>query len=182
MIPTIGNALAARFGNKPEHLSGTLHHVTNCNDDPAPGSGSLRSIVADSMTVSGDSIDFAQLPMMCSKITLTGAIGIHQDFLYLQGPGAENLTIDASGADSVFKHFGTTLYVNDLTIANGSLLPPMFPRAGASTRPATFFSPTPSSITAALRAATSTGRRSAAVFSPRMISLWCAAQSRTVSL
>lgn len=122
VIPTIGNALAARFGNKPEHLSGTLHHVTNCNDDPAPGSGSLRSIVADSMTVSGDSIDFAQLPMMCSKITLGGdAIKVNQDSLYLQGPGAENLTIDADNQSAAFYHMGSgTLYISGLAIANGS--------------------------------------------------------------
>jgi hypothetical protein len=121
-FPAIGNTLAARFGNKPEHLSGTTHHVTSCADDATPGSGSLRSVIADPTTVSGDSIDFTQLPMMCSTITLGGqAIEIDQDWLYLQGPGSENLTIDANGASAVFYDFGAgTLYINDLTISNGS--------------------------------------------------------------
>jgi hypothetical protein len=122
-FPAIGNTLAARFGDKPNHpWAGTTHHVTNCADDPAPGSGSLRSIIADATTVSGDSIDFTQLPMMCSKITLGGdAIAVNQDSLYLQGPGAAKLTIDANAASAALYHYGSgTLYVSDLTISNGS--------------------------------------------------------------
>lgn len=130
--PETGNTLAARFGNKPEHPFGTPHHVTSCTDDPTPGSGSLRSIVADPATVSGDSIDFTQLPMMCSNITLGGqAIKIDQDSLYLQGPGAQNLTIDANGASAVFYHSGVgTLYISDLTITNGSFTSPVAPLGG----------------------------------------------------
>jgi hypothetical protein len=122
-FPAIGNTLAARFGDKPNHpWAGTTHHVTNCADDATPGSGSLRSIIADATTVSGDSIDFEQLPVMCSTITLGGpAIEIYQDSLYLQGPGAAKLTIDANAASAVFYHYGSgTLYVNDLTISNGA--------------------------------------------------------------
>jgi hypothetical protein len=122
-FPAIGNTLAARFGDKPNRpWAGTTHHVTNCADDPTPGSGSLRSIIADATTVSGDSIDFEQLPMMCSTITLGGpAIEINQDSLYLQGPGAAKLTIDADAASAAFYHRGSgTLYVNDLTISNGA--------------------------------------------------------------
>jgi hypothetical protein len=121
-FPAIGNTLAARFGNKPEHLSGTTHHVTSCADDGSDGT--LRRIIEDPtmMTMSGDSIDFTQLPMMCSKITLAGSsIHVNQDYLYLKGPGAANLTIDADNASRVFYHTSNsgTLNIDGLTIANG---------------------------------------------------------------
>jgi hypothetical protein len=97
------------------------HVVTTCADDGS--TGSLRNIIESMNTVSGDTIDLTQLPMMCSKITLaqgSGAIKIYQDQLYLQGPGAENLTIDADDGSSAFYHYGVgTLFVSDMTIANG---------------------------------------------------------------
>jgi hypothetical protein len=98
-----------------------LHHVTSCNDNAADP-GSLRSIVASPSTVSGDTIDFSQLPMTCSTITLSGsAISVYQYTLVLQGPGSANLTIDAGNASSAFYHVGHgTLYLSDLTIANGA--------------------------------------------------------------
>jgi hypothetical protein len=76
------------------------------------------------MTHSGDTIDLTQLPMSCSKITLTqhNAILVSQDVLYLQGPGADSLSIDANAESGVFLHLGAgTLYVSDVTIANGNL-------------------------------------------------------------
>jgi hypothetical protein len=100
----------------------TTHHVTTCADDGS--SGSLRSIIADVVnTISGDVIDFTQLPMQCSTITLApagGAIQIHQDSLYLQGPGADQLTIDGGNQSSVLFHFGAgTLGISGMTISNG---------------------------------------------------------------
>src|SRR4051812_23986869 len=67
-------------GTSPHHPSATLHHVTSCNDNPNDA-GSLRSIIASPNTFTGDAIDFVQLPMVCSTITLSQgqAIVIHQD-------------------------------------------------------------------------------------------------------
>lgn len=117
----------------PGNPSATLHHVTSCSDD-ANDPGSLRNILADPTTVSGDGIDFAQLPMMCSTITLdaaNGALKVSQDTLYLNGPGAANLTIDANDGSPVFDHSGFgTLYVSNLTIANGQYSGPSAPIGG----------------------------------------------------
>lgn len=88
--------------------------VTNCNDS---GTGSLRDAVDNAND--GDTIDLTNTG--CSTITLTtGAIAITQVDLTLQGPG-EGLFIDANHASPVLLHTGSgTLYVNDLTIKNGS--------------------------------------------------------------
>ncbi len=116
----------------PRSPSSTLHHVTSCNDDPNDP-GSLRSIVAAQSTVSGDHIDFAQLGMMCSTITLNQgqAIEVDQDTLYLDGPGAALLTINANNASSAIYHFGAgTLYVSDLTIVDGQYIGSSLPTGG----------------------------------------------------
>jgi hypothetical protein len=105
----------------PAPANPTIHHVTACNDDIADP-GSLRNIVTSPLTVSGDRIDFTQLPMGCSTITLMSgqAIEVDQDTLYLDGPGVSSLTIDANNAASVFYHLGAgSLAISDLTIANG---------------------------------------------------------------
>jgi len=118
-------------GNLPSNPASPLHHVTSCNDDPNDP-GSLRSIVAAATTVSGDHIDFAQL--MCSTITLdatNGALTVMQSTLYLDGPGAANLTIDANGGSQALYHFGGgTLYISDLTIANGHYTSSTLPNGG----------------------------------------------------
>ncbi len=116
-----GNS-ASRPSATPRNPTFTTHHVTTCADDGS--SGSLRSIIADVVnTISGDVIDFTQLPMQCSTITLApagGAIQIHQDSLYLQGPGADQLTIDGGNQSSVLFHFGAgTLGISGMTISNG---------------------------------------------------------------
>lgn len=120
-------------GAVPQHPSATLHHVKSCNDDPNDPD-SLRSIIASPGTVSGDHIDFAQLPMMCSTITLdsaNGALTVLQNTLYLDGPGAANLTIDAGNGSQAFYHFGGgTLYVSGLTISNGSYMSSTLPTGG----------------------------------------------------
>jgi hypothetical protein len=109
--------LRAKFGahkaavpNRPA----ATQTVTNCNDS---GAGSLRDAIANAG--SGDTIDLSNLA--CSTITLTtGAIATVLDDLTINGPGAANLTIDASGNDRALAHFGYgTLTVNDVTVANG---------------------------------------------------------------
>lgn len=108
----------------PTHPAATTHFVDTCADDGSPNS--LRSLIELSPNVhSGDAIDLTQLPMMCSKITLSsafadGAITVTQDTLYLQGPGADQLTIDANGYSSVLRHYGYgTLQIEGMTITNG---------------------------------------------------------------
>ena len=65
----------------------TTHYVDTCADDGSPNS--LRSLIELSLDVhSGDTIDLTQLPMMCSKITLSDtfpdpAITVGLDTLYL---------------------------------------------------------------------------------------------------
>jgi hypothetical protein len=88
--------------------------VTNCND---AGAGSLRDAVNSAN--SGDTIDLTNTG--CSTITLTtGAIAVIQPDLTLQGPG-ESLSIDANHTDLALLHTGGgTLYVNDLTVKNGT--------------------------------------------------------------
>ena len=108
----------------PAHPTATTHFVDTCADDGSPNS--LRSLIELSPNVhSGDTIDLTQLPMMCSKITLSSsfadpAITVTKDELYLRGPGAHQLSIDANGYSSVFRHYGYgTLHVEGLTITNG---------------------------------------------------------------
>ncbi len=80
------------------------HLVTSCLDDGS--AGTLRSVIADPLTHSGDSINLTQL--MCSKITLgttppiSGAIHVYQDELHIHGPGADQLSIDGNHLSSVF--------------------------------------------------------------------------------
>ena len=62
--------------------------VSNCND---AGPGSLRNAVA--AAADGETIDLTQLA--CSPITLTtGAINVSVETLTLQGPGAQQLSVD----------------------------------------------------------------------------------------
>jgi hypothetical protein len=85
----------------------------------------LRSVIGDPGTVSGDSINLTMLPMGCSTITLgtggiQGAIVVNQDTLHIHGPGANALTIDGNGAQSIFFHFGIgTLGISAVAISNG---------------------------------------------------------------
>ncbi len=104
------------------------HLVTNCNDS---GPGSLRDVIGDPTTVSGDTINLSQLSMTCSRITLGGtAVHINQDSLYLKGPASGILTIDANGQSSDFYHYGAgTVYATNLTITHGEYTS-NFPRGG----------------------------------------------------
>jgi hypothetical protein len=114
---------AAPSPRNPKHVA-TTHFVDTCADDGSPNS--LRSLIELSLDVhSGDTIDLTQLPMMCSRITLSDtfpdpAITVGLDTLYLQGPGADQLTIDANGNSSVFRHYGNgKLQIEGVSITNG---------------------------------------------------------------
>lgn len=89
--------------------------IANCDDD---GAGSLRDTIAQ-LAGSGDTIDMSQLA--CGTITLaTGAIAVPQEEIFVLGPGAAQLEIDAGKASQVFVHAGHgALLLNGLTVRNG---------------------------------------------------------------
>src|SRR4051812_7746905 len=90
--------------------------VTSCADS---GAGTLRSVVA--CADSGNTVDLGNLS--CSTISLASHIDVLQASLYLQGPGADALSIDAGNNDRVFVHHlgpgAGTLSITGLTLAHG---------------------------------------------------------------
>jgi len=108
---------------------GNTFVVQSCND---AGNGSLRSAVAAAQ--SGDTIDLTQLA--CARITLTtGQIAIGVDSLTLNGPGADQLSIDGGAASNhvnrVINHTGTgTLSINGLTVTNAKYRSSTMPVGG----------------------------------------------------
>jgi hypothetical protein len=137
ILPAYVRLKAARAeAADPYHPStGTDHPVTSCADDGA--SGTLRSVIADPNTVSGDSINLTMLPMTCSTITLgttpaiKGPIHVAQYELHIHGPGAGSLTIDGNFDSNVFYHSGGgTLSISDVTIANGYYIASAHPTGG----------------------------------------------------
>ena len=99
--------------------------VTTCNDQvpltpcSAGDDGTLRH--AYSCAADGDTIDLSQV--QCSKITLSDVLFNLVGNITLNGPGRENLTIEAASRRRVIAHGGNgtdTLVINDLTLANGS--------------------------------------------------------------
>lgn len=86
--------------------------VTNCDD---AGPGSLRQALLDA--VPDDVIDLTALT--CSTITLASGVLTSTGNLELQGPGRDQLTIDADANDQVLRHQGGTLSISGVTIANG---------------------------------------------------------------
>ncbi len=117
----------------PVANSATTWLVSSCLDR---GPGTLLDVVAAATTLSGDTIDLRQLPTTygCSTISLqTGAIGITQADLTLQGPGVDQLFIFRaqysqyigihSAYDRILTHTGTgNLQVNDLAVSDGYLV------------------------------------------------------------
>ena len=98
--------------------------VTSCADDASPGT--LRSVIDSA--VDGDVVDLTQLT--CSTITLTqGTIGTDflsdhpVNYLTIQGPGRDALTISGGGQFLVFSAGGYNIYgvftLNDITVAHG---------------------------------------------------------------
>jgi hypothetical protein len=108
-----GPATAATAANPPAIV------VANCHDG---GAGSLRAAVL--VASAGETVDLSQLT--CSTITLSsGQIDVDQDDLFITGPGAGALTINAGTnpayANRIFRHLGAgTLTIDGLTIAHGS--------------------------------------------------------------
>jgi predicted outer membrane repeat protein len=109
--------------------TGTTHDVTSCFDNG--DAGTLRSVIADAGTVSGDTVNLASLGFSCvnSVITLAndkGPIAFNKD-LTIVGPSSPSLTIDASALDSgesaysnIFDHLGSgTLTIQNLGFQNG---------------------------------------------------------------
>ncbi|WP_395680727.1 choice-of-anchor Q domain-containing protein [Dokdonella sp.] len=107
-------------------VAATSWTVNTCDETNA-GSGTTGSLrYAAANAISGDTIDMSTLT--CSTISLTtGAVTFAQANITLNGPGKNALTIESSD-DRVLYHVTTssptgTLYVNDLTVANGYLHP-----------------------------------------------------------
>jgi len=126
LVVSIASILAL---SAPGAAIATNRIVTSC-DDSAPGS--LRAVVGAMTTVSGDTVDLTGLTgaSACpgSKISLTtGAIVINQNSLTILGPGAAELTVDASTLscsppcdNRVFSHLGTgTLTVESIGATGG---------------------------------------------------------------
>jgi hypothetical protein len=99
------------------HLSPMSHTVTSCADDGSPGT--LRSVIADPTTMSGDTVDLSML--VCSRITLGSELRIHQDDLTLLGPDPTvNMTIDGHHHVENIQHFGYgTLEIHQISVAYG---------------------------------------------------------------
>ena len=95
--------------------------VQTCDDVTGPGS--LRYIATHAL--SGDTIDFSQLPTLCgmrdSTITLSsGEIVLHQASISLEGPlpGDGTVTLSGAGASRVLRHQGYSPYAGTLSISN----------------------------------------------------------------
>jgi hypothetical protein len=89
--------------------------VTRCDDDTSPGSLRYALLTANDK----DTVDLSVLT--CSKITLGGVLDINQDNVYVSGPGADKLTIDANHAGRAFFHGGTgRLDLAGLTVTGGT--------------------------------------------------------------
>jgi hypothetical protein len=91
--------------------------VSSCADDGGPTT--LRAVIAGAND--GDYIFLDQLPLMCSKISLTtGAIEIGVPNLTIEGVNGRDIDISAGGASRVFHHTGTgTLNLKYLQISDG---------------------------------------------------------------
>src|SRR5262245_28364626 len=92
------------------------------------GPGSLRAAVTSANTTPGaDSIQFA--PGLKGTIPLASELSV-TDALTINGPGANKITVSGNDATRVFHVSGTTLAINDLTVANGLASVPAGPAFG----------------------------------------------------
>ena len=116
----IAAALVVSLGLVPCQALATKF-VTNCND---AGDGSLRAAVL--AAGEGELVDATALA--CSKISLTtGPLIVAQNAVKVDGPGADQLTIEGAGANAllepgpVFFHNGSgTLEIDHVTITRGN--------------------------------------------------------------
>lgn len=100
--------------NRPS--GGTTWLVTNCSDS---GTGSLRALVTDPATVSGDSIDLSH----CSEIALDGPLVINQSSLALFADSALTTVVYGGGLDGLLSHTGDgTLSITRLSLKFGTLV------------------------------------------------------------
>jgi len=124
----LATCIATLLGLSSPAAFATNRPVTSCLDDGTPGT--LRSVIANASTISGDVVDLSALICPGSVITLqTGGegIGINQNALTIKGPGAEALTIDGTLLDTyyvnysnVFAHFGNDkLTIEGLRLIGG---------------------------------------------------------------
>ena len=100
----------------PSRSANTLP-VTSCADDNS--AGTLRTVLASA--ADGDTVDLSALT--CGTITLAlGAVHTDVDNVTIQGPGRDQLTIDAAHLDRAVVLAGAgTLSIADVTIVNGYL-------------------------------------------------------------
>jgi hypothetical protein len=119
----LGACVAALYAiAAPAVLANTVI-VSNCQDS---GSGSLRAAIAGA--ADGGTADMTSLT--CSPITLTTGELVINKSLVLNGPGADKLQISGNQTFRVINHLGTTLSINDLSIANGYVYSPSNVAAG----------------------------------------------------
>ncbi len=97
--------------------------VTSCADDG--GAGTLRSAVASAHD--GDVVTLSQLPLVCSKVSLTtGAIEIAVPNLTIEGDSRRPITISAENNSRVIRHTGNgTLVLKYLGISDGYYASPV---------------------------------------------------------
>jgi hypothetical protein len=121
-----GSAARKERSAKSNVRSTTPLVVDSCAADGDPGS--LRAVIT--AAANNATLDLSQLG--CSTITLTqGEIVVSQDSLYLQGPGAGDLTIDANFDSRVFHHEGAGVFgISGVTIQNGKYVDSTAPRGG----------------------------------------------------
>lgn len=110
-------------------IAAVNHVVTTCADALTPpdcsggDDGTLRTALRCAQNK--DTVDLTHLT--CSKITLAGSLIAGTVTVTVNGPGRDKLTIDAGGQFRAFIHNGVysnTLYLNKLTITNGSYVNP----------------------------------------------------------
>ena len=121
----LASCIAALLGLSVDHeaFAATTHFVSSCANS---GAGTLRDIVADAGTISGDTIDFANVAP-CTVSLNTGAIDITQGALTIQAPAGKNVSISGkyngtTENDRLIHHTGTgTLGFAYVNFYNGSL-------------------------------------------------------------
>lgn len=117
-------ALAATLAaiGPPSPISAASLTVDTLSDNPADGY-TLREAISDANANVGlDQIEFTD--GLTGTITLTSGQLTSSDDLEINGPGAELLTIDGDGASRVLRSAtpGVSLWLRDLTIANGAVI------------------------------------------------------------